>query len=87
MQKAHCLTAGAEPCAGQADEDLDELPPWARKEKLQQLAKEAGPDLPFPVYLLASAIIAIAAVSLRMSRTLLCVWADGATARTGGLDI
>lgn len=50
----------------QTDEDLDELPPWARKEKLEKLAKEAGPDLPFPVYLLASAIIAIAAVSVSL---------------------
>lgn len=44
-----------------AFQEDDELP-WERKEKLEKLAKEEGEDLPFAVYLIGSAIIAIAAV-------------------------
>ena len=36
---------------------------WARREVVRQLEKEDGVDLPFGVYLLASALVAIAAVS------------------------
>ena len=36
--------------------------PWERKERLQNLADKDGTDLPFAVYLIGSAIIAIAAV-------------------------
>ncbi|KAL3149065.1 hypothetical protein ABBQ32_001909 [Trebouxia sp. C0010 RCD-2024] len=45
-------------CAVQQEED--ELPPWARKEKERELAA-LEKDLPFGVYLLGSAIVAIAA--------------------------
>jgi hypothetical protein len=38
--------------------------PWERKERIKKLEDEEGKDLPFPVYLLGSAIIAIAAVIL-----------------------
>ena len=41
----------------------EELPVWARREVVRQLEKEDGVDLPFGVYLLASALVAIAAVS------------------------
>lgn len=44
------------------DMQKDELP-WERKERLQNLADKESGDLPFAVYLLASAIVAIAAVS------------------------
>ena len=37
--------------------------PWERKERLQDLVDKEGGDLPFAVYLVASAIVAIAAVS------------------------
>ena len=40
-----------------------ELPPWARKEKERKLASMEKKDLPFGVYLLGSAVVAIAAVS------------------------
>lgn len=36
--------------------------PWERKERMQNLVDQEGKDLPFPVYLLGSAIVAIAAV-------------------------
>ncbi len=42
----------------------DELPPWARKEKERELASMEEKDLPFGVFLLGSAIVAIAAVRL-----------------------
>lgn len=42
----------------------EELPPWARKEKERELASMEKKDLPFGVYLLGSAVVAIAAVSL-----------------------
>lgn len=43
----------------QVTEDL----PWVRREKEEQLKKEdSGANLPFGVYLIASAIVAIAAV-------------------------
>ena len=41
----------------------EELPVWARREVVRQLENEDGLDLPFGVYLLASALVAIAAVS------------------------
>lgn len=44
-----------------AAQDEEDLPPWARNEKLRDLAAGDKPDLPFPVYLLGSAIVAIAA--------------------------
>lgn len=46
-------------------QDEEELPPWARKEKERELASLEGKDLPFGVWLLGSAIVAIAAVSSR----------------------
>ncbi|KAL3133316.1 hypothetical protein ABBQ38_007195 [Trebouxia sp. C0009 RCD-2024] len=42
-------------------QEEEELPPWARKEKERELAA-LEKDLPFGVYLLGSAIVAIAAV-------------------------
>ncbi|DBA88136.1 TPA: hypothetical protein ACH3X2_005130 [Trebouxia sp. C0005] len=45
-------------CAAQ---EKDELPPWARKEKERELASMEKKDLPFGVFLLGSAIVAIAA--------------------------
>ena len=42
-------------------QEQEELPPWARKEKERELAA-LEKDLPFGVYLLGSAIVAIAAV-------------------------
>lgn len=49
-------------CDGsQHRQEQEELPPWARKEKERELAA-LEKDLPFGVYLLGSAIVAIAAV-------------------------
>lgn len=42
----------------------EELPPWIRSERERKLQTEEGSDLPFPVYLIGSALVAIAAVSL-----------------------
>ena len=48
------------PSASQVD---DEEPIWVRRERERELMKkEGGGDLPFAVYLLGSAIVAIAAV-------------------------
>lgn len=44
-----------------ADEEED-LPPWVRREKIKELQAKEGPDLPFGVYLVLSALVAIAAV-------------------------
>lgn len=52
----HCLKALV--CFLLQDE---ELPPWLRKEKLQKMADAEG-GLPFGLYLLASGLVAIAAV-------------------------
>jgi hypothetical protein len=42
----------------------EELPPWVRREQEQKLReKEGGGDLPFGVYLIASSLVAIAAVT------------------------
>jgi hypothetical protein len=43
--------------------EVEALPPWIRSERERQLATEEGSDLPFPVYLIGSALVAIAAVS------------------------
>ena len=40
----------------------EELPPWIRSERERKLQTEEGSDLPFPVYLIGSALVAIAAV-------------------------
>ena len=40
----------------------EELPSWIRAERERKLQAEEGSDLPFPVYLIASALVAIAAV-------------------------
>mmetsp|Transcript_10283 Transcript_10283/g.30949 ORF Transcript_10283/g.30949 Transcript_10283/m.30949 type:complete len:197 (+) Transcript_10283:114-704(+) len=40
----------------------EDLPPWLRKEKMQALEEAEGADLPFGVFLLASTLVAIAAV-------------------------
>jgi hypothetical protein len=40
----------------------EEEPIWVRRERERELQKQQGSDLPFGVYLLASAIVAIAAV-------------------------
>jgi hypothetical protein len=45
----------------QTKQEEDDLPPWARKEQERALAEKDGGGLPFGVYLLASAIVAIAA--------------------------
>lgn len=47
-------------------QEEEETPPWARKEKERELAA-LEKDLPFGVYLLGSAIVAIAAVSFVLS--------------------
>ena len=46
---------------GWAEPGSDELPPWARNEKAT--ASDVPSEIPFPVYLIASALVAIAAVS------------------------
>ena len=49
----------------------EELPPWARAEKDRELRSSEKQDLPFGVYLLTAAVVAIAAVSdLAPARTL-----------------
>ena len=61
----HCYTQkckAAEAEANELQQDEEELPPWARNEKLRELTANDGGDLPFGVYLLGSAIVAIAAV-------------------------
>lgn len=40
----------------------EDEPIWVRREKERELQKKEGKDLPFAVYLLSSAIVAIAAV-------------------------
>ncbi|CAL5223620.1 g6161 [Coccomyxa viridis] len=40
----------------------EELPPWIRSERERKMQTEEGSDLPFPVYLIGSALVAIAAV-------------------------
>lgn len=42
----------------------EDLPPWLRKEKMQALEEAEGADLPFGVFLLASTLVAIAAVGV-----------------------
>ncbi len=43
--------------------DKEELPPWARNEQARKLAAEDGSSgIPFGVYLLGSALVAIASV-------------------------
>ena len=44
----------------------EELPPWIRSERERKLQSEEGSDLPFPVYLIGSALVAIAAVGVRL---------------------
>ena len=46
----------------------EELPPWIRSERERKMQTEEGSDLPFPVYLIGSALVAIAAVSLSVAR-------------------
>jgi len=51
------------------------VPVWARREAERERQKQDGSDLPFGVYLLASAIVAIAAVgrpSLTGKQRLMC---------------
>ena len=48
------------PCLQEKDEDL---PPWIRSERERKAQTDEGSDLPFGVYLLGSALVAIAAVS------------------------
>ena len=40
----------------------EELPPWITSERERKMQSEEGSDLPFPVYLIGSALVAIAAV-------------------------
>jgi len=40
----------------------EEEPIWVRRERERELMKKEGSDLPFAVYLVASAVVAIAAV-------------------------
>jgi hypothetical protein len=40
----------------------EEVPSWIRSERERKLQAEEGSDLPFPVYLIGSALVAIAAV-------------------------
>jgi hypothetical protein len=53
----------------QATKEEESLPPWIRGERERKLAETEGSDLPFPVYLLGSALVAIAAVGLPMLHT------------------
>lgn len=41
----------------------ESLPPWIISERERELAAKEGADLPFPIYLIGSALVAIAAVS------------------------
>ncbi|EIE21297.1 hypothetical protein COCSUDRAFT_83521, partial [Coccomyxa subellipsoidea C-169] len=43
-------------------EGEEPLPPWIRGERERKLAADEGSDLLFPVYLIGSALVAIAAV-------------------------
>ncbi len=45
----------------------EELPPWIRSERERKLQSEEGSDLPFPVYLIGSALVAIAAVRISIA--------------------
>lgn len=47
----------------QTTTEEEPLPPWIRGERERKLAAQEGSDLPFPVYLIGSALVAIAAVS------------------------
>eukprot|EP01018_Ginkgo_biloba_P039872 Gb_06467 [translate_table: standard] len=59
-----------------AKPDSDESPPWARNEGKGQTndAAEQAFQIPFYVYLLASAIVAIAAVNVFLPSFILTVW-------------
>ena len=46
----------------QKSEGEEPLPPWIRGERERKLAADEESDLPFPVYLIGSALVAIAAV-------------------------
>ena len=45
-----------------ATKEEESLPPWIRNERERKLQAEEGSDLPFPVYLIGSSLVAIAAV-------------------------
>jgi hypothetical protein len=53
----------------QAQQPAEDLPPWVRREKEREL-EAASKELPWPLYLVASCIVAIAAVG----RDSLCTW-------------
>lgn len=60
----YCREEVGNPCLPHIRQEEDELPPWLRKEKMQKLVNaEGGDGLPFGMYLLGSALVAIAAVS------------------------
>ncbi|KAK9902255.1 hypothetical protein WJX75_009757 [Coccomyxa subellipsoidea] len=54
--------AEQEGSGSEATKEEESLPPWIRGERERKLAETEGSDLPFPVYLLGSALVAIAAV-------------------------
>lgn len=47
----------------QQQQPPEELPIWVQREKMRELEAQAKPDLPWPLYLLLSVLVAIAAVS------------------------
>ena len=69
----------------QKEAEKEELPPWARNEQARKLAAEDGSSgIPFGIYLLASALVAIAAVRTqhtlprsRCTSIVTCSWLRG----------
>ena len=60
---SHTSAVGVNPRNPQvATKEEESLPPWIRNERERKLQAEEGSDLPFPVYLIGSALVAIAAV-------------------------
>ncbi|GMH39430.1 hypothetical protein BSKO_07328 [Bryopsis sp. KO-2023] len=53
---------GKKAVATNAADDDEEDPIWVKREKMKEVQKESGTDLPFFVYLLAAGVVAIAAV-------------------------
>jgi len=59
-QRRSCVVRAED--KGTTETTKEELPPWIRSERERKLQSEEGSDLPFPVYLIGSALVAIAAV-------------------------
>ncbi|CAL8469806.1 g9348 [Coccomyxa elongata] len=56
------IRAEQERSGNETTTEEEPLPPWIRGERERKLAAQEGSDLPFPVYLIGSALVAIAAV-------------------------